>query len=297
MGEIPVRGQDIGLANLPLVVVEEFEVILGSLLILVSFEEEVGQDEVDGEHGAQRLDALLLGIVGTTGVEHAGIDFAVGGHGRAAELHETGSERVADALQVLGLHLAVGISNTGERVGVEGHGPVVLSQLHVGPCTHGQGLGILGDGHAAATCAQGGVAMGNVVVAVVDDAIVEVGRVEPVGGIGGEVGQTAQVGLRVLVGSHEVASHLARHHILVGHLLQALQNAQRVEHGVGLGVKGWVEDLTVGLGLEHVLAGGECCGKAAAHKKGDKLNKAGTYKKGDNLKFLHILGIHNHYQF
>ena len=77
-----------------------------------------------------------------------------------------------------------------------------------------------------------------------------------------EVGQVAQVGLSIDIGCHEVATHLASHHVLVGYLLQALENTEGVEHGVGLLVEFRVEYLTVGLCLEHIGAAGQqqsCC--------------------------------------
>ena len=229
----------------------------------MGLEEKVAEDDIDGQHGEARFNVLFLRIVAVAAVEHTGRDAAVSGHGGAAELHHFRCQGVADALHVLHLVLAVGLADADQRSGIEGHLAVVLGQLHVSPCTDGQSLSILGNGHHAATCTERGVAVGDEVVAVVDDAVVEVGRVVLVGGVGGEVGQASQVGLGVAVGGGKVTTHLASHDILVGQLLQSLQDTEGVEHGVGLLVECRVENLTVAVGLEHVLTGGEDCGGAA----------------------------------
>ena len=150
----------------------------------------------------------------------------------------------------------IGLADAGDGVGVERHIAIDLGQLQIGPCTDAVGLHILRDCHLARTCEQRGVAMGDEVVAVVDDAIEHVGRVVLVGGCCREVGQLAQVGLGILIDLSKVATHLIDEHILIDGLLHSLENTERVEHRVGLLVELRVEDLAVGVGLKHVLTGG-----------------------------------------
>ena len=72
--------------------------------------------------------------------------------------------------------------------------------------------------------------MGDVIVAVVDDTIVEVGRVILVGDVSREVSQLTQVGLSVVVNFNKVASHFVHQHILVGSLLYCLEDTECIEH-------------------------------------------------------------------
>ena len=96
--------------------------------------------------------------------------------------------------------------------------------------------------------------MGDIVVAVVDDAIVGVGRVVAVGGGGREVSQTAQHTVGILRGLHQVTTHLTLEYILVGNLLHSLKNAIGIEHGVGLLVELRVKHLALTLSIQHVGA-------------------------------------------
>ena len=218
------------------------EVVVGSLGVVASLQIEVAQHEVDGEHHVPRVgNNLHAAAVGFT---HFNV-VAIGGHGLAGILGKLGSQGIADAADVLLVAHDVGIADVGDGVGVEGHAAIDLGQLQVGPGADAMSLHILGDGHLAATGEKGGVAVGNEVVAVVDDAIEHVGRIVLVLGSGREVGQGTQVGLGVLVDLCEVATHFVDEHVLVDGLLDTLENAEGVEHGVGLLVELRVEDLTV----------------------------------------------------
>ena len=109
----------------------------------MGLEEEVAQNDVDRNHGLWRLYDLLFGVVGATAVEHTGRDITVGRNGSATEAYEFRGQLVTDALQVAGVHLTVGIANTGNGCGIERYRTVVLGELQVGPCPDCQGFGVL----------------------------------------------------------------------------------------------------------------------------------------------------------
>ena len=101
--------------------------------------------------------------------------------------------------------------------------------------------------------------MGQIVVAVVDDLIVEVHAVILVGGVGGERCQLAQV-CRCFVGEcDKVAAQLVLKVILISQLLHGLHDAVGVEDGVGLLVECRLKELARAVGLEHVLTRSEKC--------------------------------------
>ena len=196
------------------------------MCVLARLQVEVTQDEVDGEHGLTGVDALVATTVGLSD----GNIVAIGGNFEARILGKLGSQRVGNAAKVFLLAYGIGLADAGDGLGVEGYAAIDLSQLQISPCTDGQGLHILWHADIARTREQGGVAMSNEVVAVVDDAIEHIGRVVLVLDGSREVGQGTKVGLGVLVDLCEVATHLIDQHILVDGLLHTLENAERVEH-------------------------------------------------------------------
>ena len=227
---------------------EPCHVVGGSLVVLAGFKIHVAQHHIDGheEIGREDRGRRHIAEVGRQGIVSVGI------------LLQVGSQAADHAGHVeLGEGAVVDVGNLGERLGVEGHLLVGAGELHVGPGAQGLHTHILAHGHIVGTGAEGGVAMGNVVVAVVDDAIVDVGRVVLVRSRGREVGQLAQVVVGVVGGFHQVAPHLALEHVLVGQLLHALKDAEGIVDRVGLLVEGGVEDLTRAVGFEHIAAGNE----------------------------------------
>ena len=101
--------------------------------------------------------------------------------------------------------------------------------------------------------------MGNVIVTVVDDTVVQIGTIVLAVCRCREVCQC----LQVLVSNaghhiHQVASHLTLQIVLVGHILQSLENTHGIIHGVDLLPHTWVNDQTVTVGIEHVRATIKC---------------------------------------
>ena len=134
----------------------------------------------------------------------------------------------------------------------------MLAQLHVCPCPDGKSLYILRYGHLRTTSHKHGVAVCDVVVAVVDDTVVHVCRVVLVGCCSREVCKLAQVCLCVHVCLGEVTSHLVDEHVLVYCQLNTLQYGKSIEHGVGLLVECRVEDNLFRLGFQNVLTRSGC---------------------------------------
>ena len=143
---------------------------------MIGFKEEVAEYGINGNHGLVGLYDFLLGASGA--IEHACGYIAVCGYRRATELDKLWCQCVADTLQILGGEVLVGITNADEWVGVERHLTVGFGELHIGPCSDGKCLSIFGDGYLATAGEEGCVAVGNVIVAVIDDAVVEIGLIE-----------------------------------------------------------------------------------------------------------------------
>ena len=133
--------------------------------------------------------------------------------------------------------------DSGQRFREERHLAIGTRKLQVSPGTERLDGGILTHGNESTSGKKRGVAMGYVVVAVVDDTIVDIGRVVLVGGVGREVCQTTQVVVGKLGCLDKVSAHLAYVHILVGKLLHGLHHTEGKVNGVGLAVKLLVEEL------------------------------------------------------
>ena len=212
----------------------------GSLLVLSSFQVHVAQYYVDGEHDFLGIYSFGIPRIGSTCV-----DITVSRNAIAAILLHFASQRIADLLKVFLLLHLVSLRDTGHWFSIERHRAIGLGKLHVSPGTDGVSLYILWHTHVAATRVQLGITMCNEVIAVIDNTVVNVSRIVLVGHGGGEVSQLLQVGFGIRISSHQVATHLIDQHILVGSLLNGLENTQRVEHGVGFLVERRIENLTV----------------------------------------------------
>ena len=129
-----------------------------------------------------------------------------------------------------------------------------------------------------------GVDLGQEVVAVVDDGVVVADLVVAVAVGNVEGGDGLQVGAGLAGGADEVGAHFAKQGGAVGQRLQLVDDAHDAVDGVG----GLVEAVILleldelGVGVEHVVAGGEAgegCGTAAAQQTGDE---EGLYAFGNH---------------
>ena len=220
------------------------DVVLGSHVIIPALEIHVAEDDVDGDEQLAGHKERLVGE-GVAEVRH----------GQTAVLLKIGGQTVDDLAQrEFRILIVVDLRDLRQRLGVERHTAIDAGQLHVGPGADGLDGSILIAGDVGGTGAERGVAMGDVVVAVVDDTIVDVGRVVAVGRGGREVGQLAQVDVGVVCGVYELTPHLALEDVMVGELLHGLHDAEGIVDRVGLLRQLRVEDLSGAVTLEHVLA-------------------------------------------
>ena len=225
----------------------------GSQVVLVVLQIEIAQDNIDGNHQQTAVHHLRrVAAVRRTNVENVTAEV---GSGKARVLLQVGSQFADDTCEVeLRIALVLNLRNLRQRLGEEGHLAVVARQLQVSPGADGLDTSILVDDNVGGTSIESGIAMGDIIVTVIDDTVVGIGRIVAVGRRSREVGQTAQHTVSVLRGLHQVATHLTLEHILVSNLLHGLKNAIGIEERVCLLVQCRVEHLMVAVGLEHIGA-------------------------------------------
>ena len=222
------------------------------LLIASCPEAEVAKQ---GSHG----DEEILGVPVADGAELRQLYAGIG--------REVVDEVVADVLQRGVLHgeclLCLLLGHDGLEH--QRHLSVGLCELQVGPCAerlHGR---ILGAEQGASASLQSGVDMCQIVVAVVDDAIIVAHSIVLVGLREVEGGQSLQVGRGGIGDLSEVAAHFAEQDHTVGDELHLVDDAQHAVDGVGGVVEGvvFLELHEVRLSLEDVAAAGQrCCDEA-----------------------------------
>ena len=94
----------------------------------------------------------------------------------ASVLLQIGSQTSNDARHIqFRIVVAVDLRDLGQRLRIERHFAIYTCQLHVGPGTNGLDCHILLHSHIDGTRTKGGITMGNVVVAIVDDTVIDVG--------------------------------------------------------------------------------------------------------------------------
>ena len=96
--------------------------------------------------------------------------------------------------------------------------------------------------------------MSHVVVAVVDDAVINIRRIILVAVGIVEGCQALQVGRGMRGWRHEVATKLIDKHILVDGLLNTFQDTVDIEHRIHLLVEFRIIDVTIGSIIEHITA-------------------------------------------
>ena len=170
-----------------------FVIALGCLLILTQFEIDVTQHHIERDKALTRLEEFLM----VTPVEFADrVDYVIGkAEGRHRNL--LFCKAALQRLQHRGLaiqngrivghcSIAIYLPNRSDRLRDIGSVTILASQLQIGPGTESSHGGILVGHHILRTSLQCGIAMGQIIVTVVDDLIVEIHAVILVAGISRE---------------------------------------------------------------------------------------------------------------
>ena len=186
-------------------------VVEGCLLVVACPEVEVAQQHIDGE------------------VEELGVrttDFPIVRRFYIGIGSDVVDEILADFLDAIlrVVHFRLCLAQDG--LGDEGNGTVVEDQLQVGPCTeclHGSILTL--EDQLVAVVAQCRVALGKIVVAVVDDGIIVAWSIIHVLIADIKEGHIAKIGRSELGNIREVATHLAQQNRSVGDDLHLIHDA------------------------------------------------------------------------
>ena len=143
-------------------------------------------------------------------------------------------------------HRGIGIdlTDSGHRLSDVRYSTILTSELQVGPCTERRDGGIFVADHVASTRGERGITMGQIVITVIDDLVIQVHTIVLVGGISRERCQITQVEGGFVSGRHQVTAHLVLEVILISQLLHSLHDAVSIEDRVSLLVEGRIEQLT-----------------------------------------------------
>ena len=225
-------------------------IVTCGLVVLSCFQIHFTEDYVNGNEAQRREHTLRLSPVSRTDVTRSN---TIVRNAITRISLQIRSQSCYDTIDVeFWIIVIINLRNRNQWFGKEWHFTVDTCQLQIRPCTESLHCCIFIENHIGTTRTQRSIAMGNVIITIVDDTIEYVSTIILIGSSGGEISQLAQIVIRIISGVHQVALHLTLENILIGQLLHSLHNAKAIEHGVGLAIEFFIEKLTRTIGFKHV---------------------------------------------